>query len=458
MGHLIFFLIAIIIGINIFIKTGVNKLQWFFFGILFFPSTIEISDSPHITFPRFVIYCLYFSFIFQNKNIKKSFNAFPLYIPLVLMFISLLLVGLFDNRIDAFAKILRPLYYFAENFLIVFITYFYTKSLRDVKKIYHFLVICFLIFGVYGVFNYFSGVSLYNVLISEIYKTQDFANSYTISGDARFRISSFAVHPIYYGLLLSFTILFLVFQYYERKLQVYNSFFYSTLVILLFINLLWTNSRTPLLSFLIGVSFFYIFGIKLGSKIRIFFIGFFVIVSIVFISPKSLNLITESFNTFTSNGSKLEGSSVEMRETQMASTFLIYNKSPFFGNGINYITEDLGFSSNQNIKASEGDLGGFESYIYKLMIEQGLIGIFANIFFFISVFIYLLKMREKVDLLGKKVIYFTLSMTITFILFIIGTGDLGGFVIYMALLGINIKFATMCSKTQFNFKNFITAV
>jgi hypothetical protein len=39
-------------------------------------------------------------------------------------------------------------------------------------------------------------------------------------------------------------------------------------------------------------------------------------------------------------------------------------------------------------------------------------------------------------------------MTITFLLFIIGTGDMGGFMVFMALLGVNLKAIQLSLKNQ----------
>jgi hypothetical protein len=439
MGKIFFIIILLFWVTQIITQKGYKKLNWIFSGILFFPSSVVILTSPYITFPRFLLLLFFMVFVFQNNKLRSKFRNFPLFFSISLVFVCLLLIGLFDARIDLFSKISRPLFYFLENFIIVFLTYFYIKSIRDLKKIYNFIILCFVIYGLYGIINYITRVSLYSSFIAEIYNSTDFGNSYTIMGDSRFRIASFAWHPIYYGLLLALAISLLVFIYYEKYMQIYSKLFYITILGLLGVNLLWTNSRTPLVSLLIGLSFFYLFSIKLGNKVKIALIGVIVLFGIVSISPESLKLFDESINTFTSKGSKLEGSSVEMREMQMGASLLIFSKNPVFGNGFNYITEDLGFSSDENKRVSDSDFAGFESYIYRLLIEQGLVGIFANLFFFISLFIYLFKTRKKVDLLGKRIIYLSVSMTITFLLFIIGTGEMGTFMIFMALLGVNLK-------------------
>lgn len=454
MIKVLFILIQIFFAIQIFFQPRIKKLPWFFAGILFFPLNIVVISNPYTNFPRFLILVFFVSSIFAIKNIKRELNGFVLRFPFLLVFVSCFLIGIADSRIDFVSKLFRPLFYFFENFLAVFLTYYYVKSLEELKRVYNCIVICFIVFGVYGIINYVSGVSLYTSFIAETYNTIDFGNRYTISGDSRFRVVSFAWHPIYYGLLLSFAILLIVFIYYEKKMKVFTVSFYMLVLMLLSINLILTNSRTPLIALFIGLSFFYLFAIKIGNKLRIALIGVIIVFSTVSVSPEALKLVDETINTFTSKGSKLEGSSFEMREAQLAASIIIFNKSPYFGNGFNFISEDLGFSSDKDKSESNSDFAGFESYIYKLLIEQGSIGIFANLYFFIFLFRYLFKTRSKVDLLGQKLIYLSVSMTITFLIFIIGTGDMGAFMVFMALLGINLK-GIQLSLNKKNSKNIL---
>ncbi|MRX68168.1 O-Antigen ligase [Flavobacterium resistens] len=446
MGKILFILITLFLSTQIVIQKRYKKLIWFFIGILFIPLSVVVIEYPYTNFPRFIIVLFCLCFFIQNSRTKTKFNQFPLSLPLLITFVCFFLIGLFDERIDFASKIMRPIYYFLENFIVVFLAYFYIKSLNEVKKIYNFILVCFCLFTIYGIVNYITKYDSYSGFIAEIYKSVDYGNRYTINGDSRFRIASFAWHPIYYGFLLSNAILIVALVFMEKRMQIYSRFFYIIVLFLLSLNLFWTNSRTPLLALIMGLSFFYLFAVKAKSKIRIALVGVIAIVSIVSISPESLKLIDESINTFTSKGSKLEGSSLEMRQVQMAASVIIFNKSPYFGNGFNYISEDLGYSTEDDKRSSDIDFAGFESYIYKLLIEQGSIGIFANLFFFIYLFNYLFKMRKKVDLMGKRLIYLTISMTISFLSFIIGTSDMGSFMVFMTLLGVNLKGIQLSSK------------
>jgi hypothetical protein len=137
-----------------------------------------------------------------------------------------------------------------------------------------------------------------------------------------------------------------------------------------------------------------------------------------------------------------------MRDAQLAASFLLFNKSPYFGNGFGYISEDLGFSGKGTSTTKVDELYGFESYMYKLLIEQGIAGIVGNLIFFGTIFSFLIKVRKKVSDYGRSIVYITISMCITFLFFIFGTGDLGAFMFFMALLGVNFRVIILSKKQE----------
>jgi hypothetical protein len=439
MGKFFFIVLAIGFFIQIMKQSGVKKLSWFFVGILFFPPTVMLMINPPISFSKLVIYCLLLAFIIQNKKLKQNLMEFPIFRPMAVLAVCCLLIGCMDSRLSLFQKLYRPISYFIENFLVAFLTYFYIKTFEDAKRFYHFLIVCMFLFALYGIINYVTKVSLYNSIIAEIYDTIDYGNRYTLIGDARFRITSFAWHAIYYGLLVALSILLMILFYYENKLQFHRRSYYLTGIALLMLNLFWTNSRTPLVAFAVGLSIFYAVGLGLGSKLRLVFIGILTTLIILIVAPDSVKIVDETVKTLTSQDSKIEGSSVEMRDVQLEASLLIFSQNPIFGNGFSYIIEDLGYSSDEKKRSSEGEFYGFESYSYKLLIEQGLMGMIGNLFFFGGLFVYYFRIRKHLDLAGRRMVYISAAMTITFLLFIFGTGDLGSFTFFMSLLGVNIK-------------------
>jgi hypothetical protein len=120
-----------------------------------------------------------------------------------------------------------------------------------------------------------------------------------------------------------------------------------------------TNSRTPLISFLFGLVFFILLSLHLKLKIQI------AILSILFCSalytiPSVRDKINNTIDIFQKGGSQVSGSSLKMREMQLQASFLLFEKKPVSGNGLYYIEENLGYSSNEDKSMSSYDLQGFK--------------------------------------------------------------------------------------------------
>ena len=440
MIKLLFFAIAIFFAFKIISQKGIKKLPWFFAGILFFPPSVIILESPYLDFQTFILSSLLCA-TFINVKWFSDFKTFPFKITLLFVFIAYLLIGLIDSRLNFFYKIYKPILLFFRFFSILFVVGFYVKNYKDLNYIYNKLLLFFSLFTIYGISNYITKRNeFYNFIISG-YGGRNFANDNMLAGIERFRVSSFSWHAIYYGFLLSMILMLQIFILTATKIDKVQKGKHFILFILLIINLFLTNSRTPIIITLICVSIYIFFSFGKLAKLKILVIATITFGISYFYFPYVSNLIVESTIGISSGSDKYENaSSVSMRETQFAQSILIFNKNPIFGNGIDYITENLGYSSDENKRKSDINLMGFESYVYKLIIEQGIVGIVANLVLLISLFNWHLRFFSKVNFLKKKIIIFNIACLVGFILFIVGTGDLGIFLFFMSFFSLNIKF------------------
>ncbi|MET3127334.1 hypothetical protein ABID42_002449 [Arcicella rosea] len=425
-----------------FTKEYVDTFIWFMIGILFIPDHFIMFDSPPTISSRFfILFFLLFTLI-KTENLKKQLALYPLKYSTIFILICFLLIGFFDSRLNLnLAKILnRSLGFFLDNFMILLLSFLMIRNFRDVIKTYEILLYIFLIFSIYGVINYITRLNPYMTFICQAFNARDFALDYMTGLDGRYRISSFSWHPIYYGFLLNLIFLMGLLLYSILELKPIRKRVYIGISALVLFNLLMVNSRTPLFAFLGGVAVFFIWGTNLRKKIQFFFIGSIFTIFILSFVPKVGDFIDDSLNTFSSKGSSLEGSSVEMRNVQLASSIFIFNRNPITGNGFYYITENLGFKGRSDERSSDSSFAGFESYLYKLLIEQGIIGIVGHLVFFGSLILYFLShaiyAKNKVR---KQFAVLNIAMVCSFFLFIFGTGDLGTFKFFMPIMGINLK-------------------
>lgn len=357
------------------------------------------------------------------------------------------MIGLLDSRLSIFYRIYKPINLFFEYFFILFLVGYYVKSYRDIKYIYNKFFWFFIVFTIYGISNFITKRNEFFDFIVAGYGGRNFPNDHMVRGLERFRVASFTWQPIYYGFLVSIMLMLEFFILTATKMIERQKVKHLVLVVLLIINLFLANSRTPIFILFAGASIYILFSFDLIKKIKILII--LVIISGFAISyvPYVSNLFIESTNVISSDSDQYEnGSSVSMRETQLAASLLLFSKNPIFGNGIDFITEDLGYASDENKRKTGNDLMGFESYVYKLLIEQGIVGITANLVLLFLLFYWHIKYFSEVNFLGRKMIVLNIACLISFILFVVGTGDLGTFLFFMSFLSINIRFIQLSNK------------
>lgn len=432
MGKYIFLFVAVVFFFGIIKNKGIVRLIWFFVGILFFQDRIILFESPTLmNFSRFLIYSLLIAELTQPKKLYYELQHFPLIRPLTVIFIGMLCIGMLDDRHGVFLNLYRSTDEFIQTFFILFLCYVNFKRSSDWEKLIKFFLISAIILCIYGFLNYSIKANPLDSFISKTYNSFSYFDQYALS-DGRFRINSFVSHPIYYGYLSGILLL----------LCFYSFFFKENLkklclitMPLIFINLILANSRTPMIAFVVGLFIFIVIALKTIVKIRLLTFGSLICLAIYNI-PLIQEKIDNSLDIFKTGGEKTEGSSLAMRTIQLNASYGEFLKKPFSGNGLYYIKENLSWSSNPENRIIDDDFQGFESYIYQLLIEQGLIGIITNAIFFISIIIYFLERR----LVQKEFSALGLAIILMFLTFIIGTGTLNSWVISMGLIGILIKY------------------
>lgn len=431
----IIIIIAFVFSIQILISSGYVKIIWFIIGVLIFPTFVYILEKPSISFQRLMIFSLLISILGQNRKwLVLQIKSFPFKSSFVLMFFMLLLIGIADTKINVFYKFYRPLVFFVENFLVLFMTFSFINSKKSAYKVFEYIYFLLFAFTIYGIINWITKQNLYIDILTQTYGTRNVTKDYMNFSLNRFRISSFTDHPIYYGFILTLIILNIANGDNFKPLR--NKIFKIILIIMLIINIILVNSRTPMISLIIGGVILYLFNFYYNKKLLIAITSI-ILIYFAFAFIPNNSIIEQSIDIFNDSRSKVEGSSMDMRMIQLGASIEIFSKSPIYGHGFNFIIEGLGFNSNLDQRTSDTTLFGFESYSYKLLIEQGILGIFAHIVLFWQLLFYFF--ISKFNRLTYQIRIQCIAQVVAFLIFILGTGDLGTFPIFMAILGINTK-------------------
>ncbi len=438
-----FQLIAFGIVFMMFRTSFGNRYLWFMAGLLFIPDHFPLYNLLSTTSSRFFTFSLLVIFIFKNNvSLIQKIKYFPFKYSWSLVLIGFIITCIFDERLNlSVPKIInRGFGFFLDNFFMFLLCFYLIRTMDELLEVYRKMLLLFAVLAIYGIYNIITKDNFYLTLISKTYGVRDIGQVYMSARDGRFRISSFTWHPIYYGFVLSMGVLMSLLPLIIKRDKFSTKRVYLWILLGIIVNILFVNSRTPLFALVGGLIIFILFGLNINEKLRIVFNGLIILGIISTTVPKFSSFVSDSFDTFSSKGSKLEGSSVEMRNRQLNASLFVFYQNPVFGNGIYYITENMGFSSQIEKITSDSDFAGFESYMYKMLIEQGIIGIVTQTIFIIAILIYLLRniigCRNK---FRKQFAILNIAMLCCFLLFIFGTGDLGTFKIFFAILGINIK-------------------
>ena len=428
----IILLVVFIITIQIIRTTGYKRLLYTITGLLLLNGKIMVI-SPTFPISKWLIFSLFISIIIRFKYFKKELVSFPILKPFLITFIILFIIGIFDSNLSTFQRFYLPFTIILQSFFLVILGYISTKNIIDLNRILKSLFYILIIIFIYGLFNYITQTNPYYEVIVNLFENKmnlEQKLSYLNIDDNRYRVASTMDMTFNYGYVSAlFTVLAL---YGFKKIFVSKKILYL-LLIAGFGGVFLSASRAVLITVVFGTFFYLLYSYNSTKKFKIFFLF-----SILFIISYSLIPIVQNrfnafYDLFATGGSEVSGSSIEMRILQLSSSFDLFLKSPIIGNGYYFIQNGLGFGTENY--TGNADLAGFESYLFVLLIEQGLLGIIANIIFFISIFHYFKKYKSinnKITILGSTIV-------ISFLTFALATGVLGAWPVSMLLIGIIIK-------------------
>ena len=334
--------------------------------------------------------------------------------------------------------------YLLSNYVVIYLTYQSINNKKDVVLFYRYIIYVCVLFCFYGIINKVYGENVYYNYLSNYFNFFDFANYYQRFRIERTRVSSFAYHPIFYGFLL--VVFFHITLYYYNITR--NRIVFSTLLsismVLILINIIFSNTRTIILILFISFIVFFILNFKIVKYLKIFLFSIVIMSPLLIFAPdlfsklySSDSVITRTTNIFITGGNDVEGSSINMRLVQLYGAISEFNKNPIWGNGLNYISKDLGYDSGE--RKSAKIFFGFESYIFRLLIEFGLVGILLNIILFYYLFKIFFKYRKAYPD-ECHLATLNINIIVVFLIFSSLTGAMNSIIITFCLLGVGLKY------------------
>lgn len=420
--------ICLAISILIIKNKSYKRFTWFIIGVCFLSMDIIISVSPPINAHVLLIISFIISLLY-HKEYMTSWKAFPIHSLLSILFFTHIMVGIMDERLNLVSRISRPLFVFSQTYFCIFIGYASFRKLSEWPKLLRTIIIIFGIVGIYGIITYVLQNNPYYDTISQAFSSTNEKGMFSDVQERGYRVCSFLNNPIPYGIIMGFVSLFTI-NYFKK-----NTPLTIVLLTIMIINIFLSNSRSAVLSFILLIIIYNTIQLRYNLKIK-YFIGVILIISSIIISYNFFPIFNNSINNivdiFTNGGNNVTGSNIELKQTQWTKSLHFFNINPVWGNGYFFFWENI------NIYGKDIDLAGLEGYIYKLLVEEGIIQIIAVSIFFASLIRFFILEWNKFN---NHFVCCGISIILTFIFFIISVGTYGNvFVFSFILLGVIMKY------------------
>lgn len=337
-------------------------------GMLFFPHIIAFQNSPYIAPQTLLLYLpLFFEYVHDTEGFSKAFKNFPLKIPLFIFAVTSFITAattpgnFIKNMYDMFR-------YVFDNYAFFFLAYWFGLHI-PAKKLLQALFIPLFLFCAFGFVEFLLNENLpYKYICSAfpIYQgIYDLSTSISISQSWRSRICITTHHPNTLTPML-FCFIYLLFPQ-LKKFSFKFKFLFLFLCSLVFI----AGSRTGMICLIgfFGLYFFKKFSpaIKIAIVVTILLVGSYKVYSVI--------------NYFDSGN----GSSISMRSQQFLYTAVLFLQKPITGNGTGYMGDNIFEVNAYGEKTlTNTSIGALESFLFRILIDFGLIGLFSQLLIIIS--------------------------------------------------------------------------
>ena len=400
------FLVILFVGFLTFLmiqqKKEENRLLLLVIGLFCIPaSAVAFSKSPYLD-PKSILLYLYLitSYVNSPSEFKENIRAFPFKIPCFIVLVFFVITAYFGA--DGSAKrIYDSVRIYIDSYGFLFAAFCAGRKANFHIFYKHFFTLVCLICSL-GVIEHFIHDNIpYKVVCSAFPYYDGFANlngTVSFNQDWRTRINILTKHPTALGTMLCIcllTILPLTTKFISKEKKLFG-------LGLIFLTVYFSGSRTALLCALF-FSFFYFVARKSILFKLVLLVS--LVVGASFITKSTIENLT----------TKGQGSSLELRQDQLLYSYMQFRNSPYFGNGLGYIEKYL-IEEDKNGRAQVENLGGLESVVFTLLINQGIFGL-ASYFLMLGWMIIYFKRKEKqCELAGSQGFLVTSCCTLFFVL------------------------------------------
>ena len=359
------------------------------------------------------------------RHFKRLQSTPYLWIPLLIVSFSALLAALTSPYTSIKETIEYELLF---KYFAIAYAFWAVKNEKSLKPILQVSLYCLMVLTFFGLLNYIDKNAIFVNALTEgettIYGDVALGDVYTESD--RFRVQSMFQYAFDYGYICA-AILLLHLHGWNRHLESKTAFIIA--IVCCMFGILTCGCRIVWVSAVLSIACYSMWVFKLNRNVMYGIIA----VILLIIAYNTVPAVEEKVNQLTDvfvEESETGGSSIQMRMSQYMTVAIHIEGHEWLGQGKGYwehiYTED---------RESVSGLLGVESVILQLLLERGIVGLVLWAAFYTVIFLYFWRNRIR----RKKLTGLGVSILTLFLIFSIGTGELGSVYPTMLLLGITIK-------------------
>lgn len=395
-----------VVAILIFLYSFVNYKHSFFLFVIFqsfaYLPNVSLGGSMRLSLAMLLIGLYTVEFYFKRSCVRHSNTAFPYKIPMVLIGFSLIFTCFF--AVAGFVpEITRAVSIIVQTLVEIWLIWELAENERDFKFIFQGIIILFIVATTYGLYEYLISSNPflnYKIKISDG-EIRTYLNTGS-QGLRGYRVYSVFNHPIGAGMNFGLFFIFVLSccLVYNDKIpkktlafiaaalcvpciilsKMRAAIFFTAIAALMFVDWRMLKKKRFYLILLIGV------------------VGAFAVYPLI---QKNINILLSFFDS--SAQSKIQGSNVSMRFSQLDAVYHLMMMSPIGGLGEKF--ED--FIVNQYTIASLD----YESIWFEQMTRHGLVGVLVQI---VLIYVSIVRLPQKYR--SKPLFFLNLSYWLTYTL------------------------------------------
>jgi len=389
-------------------------------------SSFQFSSIPiEYNYILLLIFCI---FLFRVAFLNHEPFDRRIIMPFAIFTFIIIIGSFFSDGVDFTFQIASLRSYIIGYFLIPIMLWQVCKTKSDFNFFARIIIICLSIMLIYGLFCFLTGQNPYIAALSELFNKQD--NNEIFSeierGGLTGKVQSTTSHPMLWSVVLSL----IIFASNSLWLRKKNYTFYIFVALVLF-NLFVCNVRTGIVATVIGLAILFT---QFSFRYKLISISFILVLLLLSADTSifgSFQPFVDSIIYFSDTDKNVGGSSLEMRMVQFGGAVSLWEQGGIlFGNGFNWCG---------NYYALYGDhpiLLAFESIIYVIIIENGVLGIIIYGFLFYSFYKINWDLYLSLQKKNKTEYWLINSLITTYIIYIMITGLFGFnfFLIFLVLM------------------------